>query len=73
MDKLEAVRIAARNLDRAMDEELLARTASDKASARARMIEAEREYARVLDALHEARTPGNDDDAQAPASLERIG
>jgi hypothetical protein len=37
------------------------------------MIEAEREYALALDALHEARSPGNDDDAQAPASLERTG
>lgn len=73
MDKLEAVRIAARNLDQASDEELLARTASDKAKARARMIEAEREYARALDALYEARTPGNDDDATPEPSLERTG
>lgn len=73
MDKLEALRIAALNLDRAGDEEFLARTPNDKARARARMIEAEREYVQALDALHEARTPGNDDDAEASASLERAG
>jgi hypothetical protein len=53
MDKLEAVRIAARNLDLAGDEELLARTAEDKAKARQKMIAAEREYARALDAFDE--------------------
>lgn len=73
MDKLEALRIAALYLDRAGDEEFLARTPHDKARARARMIEAEREYARALDALHEARATGNDDDAQAQTSLERTG
>jgi hypothetical protein len=53
MDKLEAVRIAARTLDQCGDEELNARTPTEKSIARARMIEAEREYAAALDALHE--------------------
>lgn len=55
MDKLEAVRLAARNLDQAGDEELLARTPADKAKARAKMIEAEREYSQALDALHDGK------------------
>jgi hypothetical protein len=73
MDKLEAVRIASRHLDQCGDEELLAKTQTEKAQARARMIEAEREYARALDALHEARATGDDDDALATPSLERTG
>lgn len=55
MDKLEAVRLAARHLDRCGDEELNARTEQEKSRARQRMIEAEREYAKALDALHEMR------------------
>lgn len=74
MDKLEAVRLAALKLDQAADEELLARTAETKSAARARMIDAEREYVWALDVLHEApRTTGNDDDAQAQADFAGTG
>jgi uncharacterized protein YqfA (UPF0365 family) len=41
------------NLDQCGDEELNARTPSEKSKARAKMIEAEREYAAALDALHD--------------------
>jgi hypothetical protein len=71
MDKLETIYVLARKLDQAADEELLAQTQTEKAQARARMIEAEAEYARALDALHEARATSNDDDATTPADFAR--
>jgi hypothetical protein len=52
MDKLEAVRIAARKLDRARDEEFHANQAWQ--NAKVRLIEADKAYAAALDALHES-------------------
>lgn len=53
MDKLEAVRLAAIRLDQAMDHEFQAEKAHR--IAKDRLIEADRQYAAALDALHDGK------------------
>ena len=51
MDKLEAVRLASMRLNKAREEEESARKAARL--SKTRLLIAEREYAKALEALHE--------------------